>query len=352
MLKNTIAAMRLFKFLTLIILTIFIGSCGSNSEQKKSDFSLTSNAKKNTISNSETLILTINNPKNHSIDSVAYILNSKKITDNFDLCGSKLGKQTIKATVYFNGQSENTALNLVVLNSKSPKIYNFKIINTYPHDMTSYTQGLEFYNGILYESTGQRGKSRLRKVDYKTGKVLKNIALDKAYFGEGLTILNNSLYQLTWQSGTGFVYNPDTFEKKSSFKYGKSKEGWGLCNDGKVIYKSDGTEKIWTLDPETLTEENYIQAYTNHGKISNMNELEWINGKIYANRYQKNGVAIINPENGAIEGVIDFSSLKEKVKQHPTLDVLNGIAYNPDTKTIFVTGKHWDKLFEVEIFEK
>jgi glutaminyl-peptide cyclotransferase len=344
--------MRLFKFLTLIILTLLIGSCGSNSEQKKSDFSIHSNAKKNTISNSETLALTINNPKNHSIDSVVYFINGKKASENFDLKNSKLGKQTVISTIYFNGQSQNTTLNLVILNSESPKIYNFKIINEYPHDITSYTQGLEFYNGILYESTGQRGKSRLRKIDYKTGKILKNIDLDKVYFGEGLTILNNNLYQLTWQSGTGFVYNPDTFEKKSSFKYGKSKEGWGLCNDGKIIYKSDGTEKIWTLDPKTLIEKSYIQAYTNRGKIGNMNELEWINGKIYANRYQKNGVAIINPINGAIEGVIDFSSLKDKVKQHPTLDVLNGIAYNPETKTIFVTGKHWNKLFEVEIFEK
>ncbi|MBT8273141.1 MAG: glutaminyl-peptide cyclotransferase, partial [Bacteroidia bacterium] len=142
-----------------------------------------------------------------------------------------------------------------------------------------------------------------------------------------------------------------TFERKSSFKYGQSKEGWGLCNDKEVLYKSDGTEKIWILDPETLAEKDHIQAFTNKGKIVGLNELEWIEGKIYANRYQKNGVAIINPESGAIEGVIDFSSLREKVKQHPKLDVLNGIAYNPETKTIFVTGKNWDKLFEVEIVD-
>lgn len=119
-----------------------------------------------------------------------------------------------------------------------------------------------------------------------------------------------------------------------------------------MIYKSDGTEKVWILDPETLIEQEYIQTYTNKGKIVGINELEWINEKIYANRYQKNGVAIINPKNGAIEGVIDFTSLKEKVKQHQGLDVLNGIAYNQETKTIFVTGKRWDKLFEVEIIDK
>ena len=349
--KLTIA-MHPFKFLTIIILTIFIGSCGSNSEQKKKDFSIDSNAKKNTISNAETLTLSINNPKNHTIDSTIYSFGGKRSTNTIDLWASKLGKQTVNATVYYNGQSQNASLNLIVLNSQSPKIYKFKVINEYPHDITSYTQGLEFYKGELYESTGQRGKSKLRKVDYKTGEVLKNIDLAKEYFGEGLTILNNNIYQLTWQNNIGFVYDVNTFEKKSSFKYGKSKEGWGLCNDGNVLYKSDGTENIWTLDPNTLVEKDFIQAYTNKGKIGNMNELEWINGKIYANRYQKNGVAIINPKNGAIEGVIDFSSLKNKVKQHPTLDVINGIAYNPDTKTIFVTGKHWDKLFEVEILEQ
>ena len=159
----------------------------------------------------------------------------------------------------------------------------------------------------------------------------------------------NELTTLHAESG---FYDVESFKRTGSFKYGQSKEGWGLCNNGSVLLKSDGTEKIWTLDPSTLSEKDYIQAYTNKGKISNLNELEWVNGKIYANRYQKNGVAIINPENGAIEGVIDFTPLKDQVTQHDQLDVLNGIAYNPDTNTIFVTGKHWDKLFEVEIVEK
>lgn len=348
--------MHPIKFLTIIILALTIISCGSNSEQKKKDFSISSNAKKNTISNDNTLTLSINNTKNHKIDSVSYVLNGKKVSENIDLSAIKLGKQNIKATVYYNGQSQNASLNIIILNSISPKIYDFKVINEYPHDITSYTQGLEFYNGELYESTGRRGESKLRKVNYKTGEILKNIDLAKEYFGEGLTILNNNIYQLTWERGVGFVYDVNTFEKKSSFKYGKSKEGWGLCNDNSVIYKSDGTEKIWILNSETLVEQGFIQAYTNKGKISNLNELEWVNGKIYSNRYQKNGVAIINPNNGAIEGVIDFSSLINKITKQQNWDslnnVLNGIAYNPDTKTIFVTGKHWNKLFEVEIIEK
>ncbi len=343
--------MRIFKFLTFIILTAFVLSCGSNSGQKKNDFSIITNIKGKTIAINETLDLSIKNTKKYKIDSVVYTLNRKQISNNQNLNNSKLGKQTINATVFFEGKTQNTSLSITILNSELPKVYTFKIINEYPHDITSYTQGLEFFNGELYESTGQRGESKLRKVNYKTGEVLTNVDLAKEYFGEGLTILNNNIYQLTWQSSIGLVYDIETLKRKSSFKYGKSIEGWGLCNDGKQIYKSDGTDKIWILNPETLAEQEYIQTYTNKGKIVGMNELEWVNGKIYANRYQLDGVAIINPINGAVEGVIDFRSLKKKVTQHQGLDVLNGIAYNQDTKTLFVTGKYWDKLFEVEVIE-
>lgn len=344
--------MHIYKFLTFIILSTFVLSCGSNSGQKKNDFSITSNIKGKTIANNETLNLSIKNLKNHNIDSVIYTLNGRHITNNQNLNTFKLGKQNIDATIFFEGKTQSTSLSITILNSEPPKVYTYKIINEYPHDITSYTQGLEFFNGNLYESTGRRGESKLRKVNYKTGEVLMNVDLAKEYFGEGLTILNNNIYQLTWQSDIGFVYDLETLKRKSSFKYGKSKEGWGLCNDGNSIYKSDGTDKIWILDSKTLVEQEYIQTYTNKGKIVGMNELEWVDGKIYANRYQLDGVAIINPKNGAIQGVIDFRSLKKKVTQHQGLDVLNGIAYNPETKTFFVTGKRWDKLFEIEIIEK
>ena len=343
--------MKLFKSLSIIFLSCFIFSCGSNSGQKKSDFSIITNAKNNTISNNETLTLSIENKKNHVIDSVIYIFDGKKIGKSLDLNKIKLGSQNIEAHVYFNNEHQSVSTAITVLSHEVPKIYDFKIINEYPHDITSYTQGLEFYNDTLYESTGQKGESKLRKVDYKSGKVLKNIDLANEYFGEGLTILNNKIYQLTWQSDIGFVYDLDSFEKLNNFKYGSSKEGWGLCHNNKMIYKSDGTERIWLLDPETLIEKENIQVYTHKAKILGINELEWIDGKIYANRYQKDGVAIINPINGAVIAVVDFSSLKERVTQHQGLDVLNGIAYNPKSKTIFVTGKRWDKLFEVEIIE-
>jgi len=342
--------MNLYKYLTLIILAFSLSNCGGHSAKKK--FSIATNATNNTMVLNETLNLSIKNPKNLEIESVSYTLDGKNIKDTTALSGFKLGSHTIVATIKYNGEIETVTKDISILNTVAPKVYSYKIINTYPHDITSYTQGLEFYNGQLYESTGQKGESKLRKVNYKTGAVLNNVNLADNYFGEGLTILNKNLYLLTWQSGKGFIYDVETFKRTSTFKFGKSKEGWGICNDNKILYKSDGTEKIWLLNPETLVEDDYIQVYTNKGKIGKLNELEWINGKIYSNIYQKNGVVIINPENGATEAVIDFSPLKERVTKHKGLDVLNGIAYNPQTQTIFVTGKRWDKLFEVQIIEK
>lgn len=344
--------MKTLKHLLIISLSIVIMSCGSNTGQNKNDFKVNTNAIKGDISNNETLKITLENKKNHKIDSISYTLAGEKISETFPLETFKLGKHILEASVYYKNEKQTATTSVTILNKEAPKVYTYKIINEYPHDITSYTQGLEFYKGSLYESTGQYKESKLRHVNYKTGEIIKNVNLADAFFGEGLTILNDKIYQLTWRSGTGFVYDVNTFEKLSSFKYGNSKEGWGICNDGEKLYKSDGTENIWLLNSETLVEEEHIQVYTNRGKIVEINEMEWIDGIIYANRYQKDGVALINPKNGAVMGVIDFSPLKKLVTQHPDLDVLNGIAYNPDTKTIFVTGKRWDKIFEVEIVEK
>lgn len=342
----------IYKSLTIIFLSLALASCGTDVSELKKDITITTNSANNAIALGEKLELSLKNPKNHEIQGVTYTLDGNPVSVATNITDVNLGTHEIIASFKLEGESTSITESITVLNNQSPKIYTFNILNEYPHDIRSYTQGLEFHNGELYEGTGQYRESKLRKIDYKTGEVLKSIDLANEYFGEGITILNNKIYQLTWKKGTGFVYDIDTFEKTGSFKYGNSLEGWGICNDGSKLYKSDGTEKIWTLNPETLVEEGYIQAYHNKGKVVELNELEWVNGKIYANRWNKNGVAIINPKNGAVEGVIDFTSLRNKVTQHPRLDVLNGIAYNTDTKTLFVTGKYWDKLFEVEIVEK
>ena len=340
--------MHSYKLLTFIGLSVLIAACGTTT---KSNFSIKTNSETNIISNAETLSIELLNPNNRDFDSIQLTLDTKKINTSVDLSAMPLGEKLIKAKVFYDDTFEVVLKKVIVVNSSSPKIYTYEIVNTYPHDITSYTQGLEFHKGELYESTGQYGESKLRKLDYKNGAVLKNIQLSNAYFGEGLSVLNDKIYQLTWKEGRGLVYDVNSFEQIETFNYGQSKEGWGLCNDGQKFYKSDGSEYLWFLNPKTLAEEGSLQAYTNKGKLTNLNELEWVDGKIYANRYQKNGVAIINPQNGAIEAVIDFKALKSKVTKHQGLDVLNGMAYNPKTKTLFVTGKRWDKLFEVKIIE-
>lgn len=336
--------MHLPKYIIATCLSLLLINCDDN---KKTGFSIKTNVKSLTLG--DTLQLTINNPNKLEIKNVSYQLDNIAFKNNSAVNNSRLGAKNITATVSYGEKTEVLTQPITVYNNVIPSIYTYEIVNTYPHDISSYTQGLEFYKGQLYESTGQKTKSKLRRVNFETGEVLKNLNLEDRYFGEGLTILNDKIYHLTWQANTGFVYDVESFKKLSSFKYGASKEGWGFCNDGEKLYKSDGTEKIWTINPENLTEENHIEVYTEKGKIPSLNELEWINGKIFANIYQRNGVVIINPKNGGVEGVIDFEPLKKLVTQHSELDVLNGIAYNPERKTIFVTGKNWDKLFEVTI---
>ena len=177
------------------------------------------------------------------------------------------------------------------------------------------------------------------------------INLEYEYFGEGLTVLNDKIYQLTWKNRIGFIYDLE-LNNIGTFNYGNSQEGWGLCNDGNYIYKSDGTSKIWKLDPNTLEEIDFIDVMTDKSRIKNINELEYIDGKIYANTYQQNRdvVIVINPSNGIVENVIDFSGLRDKVLQTADLDVMNGIAYNKGK--LFVTGKNWNKVFEVKVYSK
>ncbi|WP_025739462.1 glutaminyl-peptide cyclotransferase [Aquimarina pacifica] len=350
--------MNIRNSLIIIILSTLIISCGSNQEKKKKYFSLSIADGKTKLTLGQTLKATIVNNQNIKIDSVIYILANKKsvATPPFEysekLDDEKLGNHVIQAQVFYDGNIDTISKKITLLNNVSPKLYSYTIKAEYPHDKEAFTQGLEFSGDTLYESTGKKGFSSLRKVDYTTGEVLVKKEIAKQYFAEGITILNDKVMQLTWLAKEGFIYNLATLEKTGSFAYTQSKEGWGLCNDGKNIYKSDGTDKIWILDPNTLAEKHYIQITTNKSVKSRFNELEWVDGKIYANTWQKDGIAIINPKNGALEAVIDLSGLRKKVTQHDQIDVLNGIAYKPDSKQLFVTGKNWDKLFEIEVIKK
>ena len=345
--------------------TLFI-SCDDKKNTEKNTFSINTSHLKQLYHENDVLKLSINADENSKIDSVAYFLNEKKIGSTaangileFPLNQEKFGMITIKATVFQNKEEQEVQSKIEFAPAQAPKILSYKILNTYPHDRKAYTQGLEFHGDVLFESTGNgagigtgtKGTSSVRKVDHKTGKVTQITELPESVFGEGLTILNNKVYQLTYQNNEAYVYNIETLEREKTFPYFHKMEGWGLTNDGTNLYMTDGTEKIYIVDPATFKEIDHINIYTHNKKVEAVNELEWVNGKIYANFYGSAGIAIINPKTGAVEAVADFSDLYNKVDRHPDLDVFNGIAYNPKTKTFFVTGKNWDKMFEIEFTE-
>jgi glutamine cyclotransferase len=349
--------MKNYNFLSIILLGITLASCSDTKKGENSIFTIDNTNFKAKYQPQESLQIGILNPNKETIDSIIYYVNDKKIASKkglakltFELKDQKLGYQNLKALVYFGGENSEATARVELVSNVQPKLLKYKIVNTFPHDTTSFTEGLEFYKDTLYESTGLKGNSYFRKYDYRTGKIYKQINLDAKYFGEGITFLNDKMYQLTWQEKTGFIYNAKTLKLEKTFTYDKDIEGWGMTNDGKYIYQTDKTEKIWKMDPSTQKMIDYVNVYSGESKIPSINELEWINGKIYTNVWQKDAIAVVNPVNGAVEGILDMSGLRKFVK-NKTAEVLNGIAYNPKTKTIFVTGKNWDKMFEITVSE-
>lgn len=339
------------KWISMLLTIIVLKGCGNENDLPK--FKIKANQK--TFVVGDTLHLSVKNKKNIAYDSIRFSLQAAEISSTHIFSeDAVLGDQPIEATVFIEGKEIRSTTNVRLLNNTAPSLYTYTLLNEFPHNSKAYTQGLEFDGEQLYESTGLRGKSSLRRVDYKTGAIEKQIDLDASYFGEGLTLINGKIIQLTWRENTGFVYDLESMNMERSFTYQESKEGWGLCNDGTHLYKSDGTAKIWKLDAATQKELSYVEATTNKTIITKVNELEWANERIYANTYQaqKDVILIINPTNGAVEGIIDFAGLRTKVDQIQGLDVLNGIAYHPERKTFFVTGKNWSKLFEVTLQKK
>lgn len=345
--------MKFYKAVIFIFLAVLVVGCEDEINNPNDYFSVELKDNKTIFTPSESIVVSLKNKKNMEIKETTFVFDTTEMeASTIPLARQKMGKHIIKAKVNVSGNEYTVTKDITIVAPNKPVIYSYTVLESYPHDKNAYTQGLEFSNDTLYESTGQFKESTLRKVAYTTGEVLENVSIGDQYFGEGLTILDDKIYQLTWRSGSGFIYNKNTLKKTGSFVYGDSKEGWGLCNNGEVIFKSDGTEKIWTLDKETLAEKSYIEVYTNKSKIDTINELEWVDNRIYANVFQKDAIAIVNPTSGAVEGVINLKGLKDLVTQHPELDVLNGIAYKGEPNILYVTGKNWDKLFKIEVLKK
>jgi glutaminyl-peptide cyclotransferase len=229
-------------------------------------------------------------------------------------------------------------------------VYGYRVVHVYPHDRAAFTQGLEYRAGFLYEGTGLNGRSSLRKVDLESGKVLQEIRLDAKYFGEGITLLDRRIVELTWESHRGFVYDRTTFQLIRGFEY--PGEGWGLANDGRQMYMSDGTAQIRCWDPMTLREIRRIDVHDGQMPIESLNELEYVRGEIFANVWQTDRIARIAPADGHVTGWIDLSALLTATDLADGADVLNGIAYDSAGDRLFVTGKLWPKLFEIRLIRK
>ena len=229
----------------------------------------------------------------------------------------------------------------------APAEYDYRVVESFPHDPEAFTQGLLFRDGRLFESTGGYGTSTLREVDLETGRVLRERRLGEGLFGEGLALVGDRLVQLTWREGVGFVYDARTLRTVGSFAY--EGEGWGLASDGERVVMSDGTATLRFLDPATFEESGRIQATGPEGPVAGLNELELVGGVLYANVWRTDRIAMIDPENGRLRGWLDLAGILPVVFRRETTAELNGIAHDPATGRLFVTGKRWPRLFEIEL---
>jgi glutamine cyclotransferase len=227
-------------------------------------------------------------------------------------------------------------------------VYTYRILQEYPHDPDAFTQGLVYEDDILYEGTGLTGQSSLRKVDLETGGILQIHEMASVYFGEGIAVVGNRIWQLTWQNQTAFLYDKQTLSELDTVHY--PTEGWGLTYDGTRLIMSDGTATLYFRDPDTFQLLGQVQVYDDQGPVVRLNELEYIEGQVFANVWQTDRIAIIDPGTGRVEAWLDLTGLLDPADVTQAVDVLNGIAYDADTTRLFVTGKLWPKLFQIEIF--
>ncbi len=293
-------------------------------------------------------------------DSITYFADGIKLKNATDekpvrvkMDDISLGIKAITAKVYRKGEeAEELSTNIVVRSTLIPKKLGFTVQHVFNHDTSSYTQGLEYYNGYFYESDGYLGESSLRKTEPSTGKVLQLTKISDEKFAEGITIVGDKIFMLTYQNNVNMEFDLSTLKLLREFPSQYPREGWGLCNDGKRIYSTNGSNSIFILNKDTYMQEGSIEVYDNNGPVGSLNELEYIDGQIYANIYGSYRIVIINPANGQVTAEIDLSKLyPDEVRPMKDSDgfVLNGIAWDSKGKRLFVTGKKWDKLFQIKL---
>lgn len=260
------------------------------------------------------------------------------------------GRLALRAVAFSSAYRPQTvSLFISRLSDIDPVTYRYRVIKSYPHDRHAYTQGLVYDGGVFYEGTGQEGASSLRKVDPETGKVLSQVSLDASLFGEGVALLDNRIYQLTWTTKVGFVYDKATLKQINKFYY--QTQGWGLTTMGDTLVMSDGTNVIWFLDAD-FNVLSSIEVWDNKGPVNNLNELEMINGELWANVWQTDHIARIDPHTGKVLAYVELANILPREDRAQETDVLNGIAWDAEKNRLFVTGKYWPKLFEITVMRQ
>lgn len=355
--------MKRYTFPVILILSLFITSFSCSNTPKRSRkavSTITIQPKKKSYVFGEKVTINVKTKvKNGEIETIKLYYNnqllkeSKELDFTFeDVEVSTLGNSNFRVEAIKTDGLKNTRTKTIkTVSDIETKIYNYKIVNKYPHSIKYYTQGFEFYNGYIYEGTGENGSSGLFKIDVKSGKTVQSYHMDDKYFGEGITILNDKIYQLTYRSQKGFVYNLSDFALIDSFQY-KSTQGWGLTNDGKNLILSDGTHVLTWLNPDNFSVIKTVQVANNKDIVNYINELEYIDGIIYANIYMSDLIVQIDPETGKILSHVNLKGIINMYhNQKDRIDYMNGIAYDSKNDRLFITGKLWPKMFEIELIE-
>lgn len=348
-------------FILSLLITFFSCSSSSSKRPRKPVSTITIQPVKNNYVWGDQVSAEVNTKlRDGELKSVQLFYNGELIKESAetDFTSDKVTLNTL-GTVTFQADAEKTdglknsrSKILTVLSNEAPKQMSYQVIENYPHLLTSYTQGLEYYKGYLYEGTGENGHSKLMKVDISTGKPVKSVDMDDKYFGEGITILNDKIYQLTYHAKKGFVYDLNSFAVIDSFTY-PSAEGWGLTNDATNLIMSDGTNILTWLDPNNFSVVKKLQVANDRGLMNNLNELEYIDGIIYANIYTTNFIVTVDVSTGKVLEEIDMSGLIDMYhRQGDRIDYLNGIAYDSEHDKMYVTGKLYPRLFEVKFVDK
>lgn len=365
-----------YYYFTICIL-LFYSCGGSNAGNKKkpepaavitekkedakyiNSIKLVSPEKNKLYSYNDQIRIAIESKDRFPVDSAEIFLNGKKIAVtgknvfeyDYRIPEGKTGNAVIKVIAHHPEDKRGVAaMNIRVKPDKAPIRYSYKVKRTLPHDPKAYTQGLVYFGGFMYEGTGQYGESTIRKTDVNTGKILSALGIDSQLFGEGITIYNDKIYQITWRSRKGFIYDLKTFSLESTFTY--HSEGWGITTAGDRLMMSDGTNKLYYTVPSTFSIVGELEVYDHNGEVGQLNELEYVDGLVWANVWMTDRIVVIDPETGAVKGELDMKDIlpsAERAKLDDKDDVLNGIAYNPETGTFYVTGKRWPKMFEIVV---